>query len=269
MKLNQSPISYAIMRGYIKFPKVELVPFFSFFEQNLPFPSHITMGLFSKRSSTAGSPAQPQPYQEAPPPYSQSNASPGPQQQQQQPSPSQQQAPKQQPQQQYAPPPTPNEQNPDSRPLDSGWITQFDPSSGRWFYVYTPQAHRQWEHPADRPMGAPPPQQRGAPDGYGQQQPYGQPYGQQPYGQPYGQQPYGQQPYGQQPYGQQPYGQQPYGQPYGQQPQMMMANQRRGGGGGMGMGGAALVGLGAGALGFMAADAVFDDDCGGGDMGDF
>lgn len=84
-----------------------------------------------------------------------------------------------------------------------------------------------------------PPQQPGQPgewgqQSYGQQHPYGQPYGQQLYGQdPYGQQPYGQLPgtqypqqgapgqfYGQppqqQPYGQQPYSYSPYGPPPGQ-----------------------------------------------------
>lgn len=84
--------------------------------------------------------------------------------------------------------------------------------------------HRQWEHPADRPLGAtppPPPQQQ-----------YGAPYG------GYPQQQYGG--YPQQPYG----GYQPYPQ---QQPQMMMANQRRAGGG-MNPMLAAGMGLGAGVL---------------------
>lgn len=187
------------------------------------------MGLFSKSSKASSTPPAPQ---EAPPPYTST--------------------PQQQPQQQqYAPPPPPSApQNPDTRQLSQGWITQFDPSSGRWFYVYTPMGHRQWEHPADRPLGAtppPPPQQQ-----------YGAPYG------GYPQQPYGG--YPQQPYG----GYQPYPQ---QQPQMMMGNQRRAGGG-MNPMMAAGLGLGAGVLGFAAADAIFDDNDGGGfdgggDFGDF
>ncbi|KAI9313396.1 hypothetical protein BX666DRAFT_2123952 [Dichotomocladium elegans] len=189
------------------------------------------MGLFSKSKSSKPAPSSPQ-YSPGPPPYT-----PSPQQQPTQ-------KPQQEPQQQqYAPPPPPSQpQNPDTRPLGEGWISQFDPSSGRWFYVYTPTSHRQWEHPSDRGVGAPPPQQP----------PYGAPYGA-PYGgyqQPYGQQPYG---YPQQPYG---YPQQPYGYPQQQ-------IQGRSQGGGMGMAGAAALGVGAGVLGFVAADAIFDDcgDC--------
>ena len=165
------------------------------------------MGLFSKSSKASSTP--PVAPQEAPPPYSST-----PQQQQQ-------------PQQQYAPPPPPSApQNPDTRQLSQGWITQFDPSSGRWFYVYTPTGHRQWEHPADRSMGAPPPPQP--------QQQYGAPYGGYPQQQGYGG-------YPQQPYGGYPqYGQQ-------QQPQMMMGNQRRAGGG-MNPLAAGALGLGAGVL---------------------
>ncbi|KAL1930616.1 hypothetical protein VTP01DRAFT_10778 [Rhizomucor pusillus] len=168
------------------------------------------MGLFSKKSSSTPQ----QLPQDAPPPY---QASPQPQAQPQ-----------------YAPPPPPSQpQNPDSRPLGEGWISQFDPSSQRFFYVYTPTAHRQWEHPMDRPLGAP---ERGfGGSNYASPQPY--PYPQQ---QPYYPQ------------------QQPYYPQYQQQP-VVMANGRRPGGGGMGMAGAAALGLGAGALGFLAADAIADD----------
>lgn len=72
-----------------------------------------------------------------------------------------------------------------------------------------------------RPYAEPGPNSYGAPGGYDQQQPYGQPdYGQAGYGQhPYGQQEYGRPEYGQ-PYGLE-YGQPGYGvstQPYGTAP---------------------------------------------------
>ncbi|KAI8099850.1 uncharacterized protein BX664DRAFT_322260 [Halteromyces radiatus] len=87
------------------------------------------MGLFSSNKSKSSSST----YSSAPPPYT-----PNPNMQQQQ----------------YAPPSPPGQGNPDTRNLPSGWITQFDPSSNRWFYVYTPTATRQWEHPLDRPLNS-------------------------------------------------------------------------------------------------------------------
>ncbi|CAM0139756.1 hypothetical protein VKS41_008975 [Umbelopsis sp. WA50703] len=168
------------------------------------------MGLFSKHKHSS--------YGGNPPPYS-SSASPQPQ---------------------YAPPAPQSSGNRDSRQLPPGWITQQDPSSGRWFYVYTPTAHRQWEHPIDNPI----PGQRGQAGSY----------------------------QGSQPGYQQPYGQQPY---YSPQPQYVQQQQSSkfggfGGGGLGGLGGGRMGGMGAGmplaagllgggALGLMAGE-VFDHD---------
>lgn len=167
------------------------------------------MGLFSKSKPkpTAQAPV------DAPPPYAPSS------------------------QTQFAPPSPPKQHiNADTRALPEGWISQYDPTSQKFFYVYTPTALRQWEHPADRSLGQ---QQQFAP----------QPYAQQPYGQPYGQQPY---------YPQQQYN--PYQQQYAQQPQYVVQQQQHQRSNGMGMGTMAAVGVGAGVLGFVAADAIFDDD---------
>lgn len=172
------------------------------------------MGLFSKKKSKQSA-AIPQ---DGPPPYT--------------PSPTVQN--------QYNPPSPTNKQpiNSDTRGLPDGWISQYDPTSQRFFYVYTPNGLRQWEHPSDRSI-----QQ----SNYTQQQPYGQ----------YAQQPYYPQQYVQQPYGQ-PYGQ-PY-QQYGQQPQYVVQQQHQGtSSNGMGMAQTAAVGVGAGLLGFVVADAIFDD----------
>ncbi|CAO3659583.1 unnamed protein product [Umbelopsis ramanniana] len=167
------------------------------------------MGLFSKPKPS------PRPG-DAPPPYSNNNAS----------------------HKQYAPPPPKSaDSNPDRRQLPPGWITQKDPNSGKWFYVYTPNAHTQWDHPIDRPLQD---QQRGSAASY-------QGYSQSPYQQPYQQQ-------------------QQY---YQQQPQYLQqqAGSRFGGGrmGGMGgMGGAGLplaAGLvGGGMLGMMAGEAFDNHD---------
>lgn len=148
----------------------------------------------------------------------------------------------------YAPPSPPRQQqhiNPDSRLLPTGWISQFDPSSQKFFYVYTPTGLRQWEHPADKPMSG----NRGENSSYASQP-------QQPY---YPQQQQQQQRFSQQPvYGQTQYGQPQYGQPqYVQQP---MGGQRMGGGGGgMGMGKMAAVGVGGGLMGYMIGDALMDN----------
>ncbi|KAF7725325.1 hypothetical protein EC973_009664 [Apophysomyces ossiformis] len=174
------------------------------------------MGLFSKLT-------KPDPKDQPPPysPYATTQPQPSPQ-----PSLSQQQ------QYSYAPPSPPKESNPDVRPLPAGWIAQKDPSSGRWFYVYTPTAHRQWEHPSDKQLPL-----RGQNESYqnfaaGQQQ---QPY-----------------------YAQQQAG---YYQPqYIQQQQPAMAGSNRFGGrpGLGGVGTAAAAGLGGGLLGFMLGDAISD-----------
>lgn len=166
------------------------------------------MGLFSKKS--------PQPsYASAPPAYSTSPA----------------------PSNQYAPPSPPKQPvNPDRRQLPSGWISQYDSSSGKFFYVYTPTALRQWEHPADKPLHG----NRGENNSYGQQQ-------QQPY---YGQQQ--QQRY----YQQQPqYMQQPQ---YVQQPQYIQQPQGSKGSG-MGWGKVAAAGLGGALLGNFIGNEIFDD----------
>ncbi|KAI9342693.1 hypothetical protein BD770DRAFT_398495 [Pilaira anomala] len=150
----------------------------------------------------------------------------------------------------FAPPSPPKQNqpvNPDSRMLPSGWISQFDPSTQKFFYVYTSTGLRQWEHPADKPFTG----SRGENSSYGQQQPQ---YGQPQYGQP--QYPQQQQYVQQQRYSQQPYGHQPQ---YAQQP-MMMGGNRMGGGGGMGMGKMAAMGVGGGLAGYMIGDALMDND---------
>ncbi|RCH80222.1 hypothetical protein CU098_007390 [Rhizopus stolonifer] len=135
----------------------------------------------------------------------------------------------------YAPPSPPQQHtNPDSRPLPNGWISQFDANSNRFFYVYTPTALRQWEHPADKPLNS-----RGENASYNQQRPY---YQQQQ----------------QQQYVQQPQYIQPQQAQYTQQP-VMGRTGRFGGGGGMGgFGTMAAAGLGGGLLGYMVGDAVGD-----------
>ncbi|KAI7861737.1 hypothetical protein BDF14DRAFT_258309 [Spinellus fusiger] len=82
----------------------------------------------------------------------------------------------------YAPPPMPQERtNPDSRSLPQGWISQYDPSSGKFFYVYEPTALRQWQHPSDVTRGenssytAQQPQQGYYPTQQQQPMPYAQP----------------------------------------------------------------------------------------------
>ncbi|OBZ83063.1 hypothetical protein A0J61_08886 [Choanephora cucurbitarum] len=170
------------------------------------------MGLFSRHKKS------PEPsFQSGPPPYTSSN---------------------------YAPPSPPKEHmNPDSRPLPNGWISQYDPKSNRFFYVYTPNALRQWEHPADKPSSY-----RGENNSYNQSN-----YQQRPYYQQQQQQP-------QQPYYQQQ--QQPY---YQQQPQYIQQSAagragRFGQSGGMGgFGTMAAAGLGGGMLGYMLGDAMSDD----------
>lgn len=141
----------------------------------------------------------------------------------------------------YAPPSPPREKqpvNPDSRPLPNGWISQFDPSSNKFFYVYTPTALRQWEHPADKPLN-----NRGENSSY-QSQP---PQSQQPY---YSQRP--QQQYIQQ---QPQYVQQPM---YAQQPMSGRMGGGRMGGGMGGFGTMAAAGVGGGLLGYMVGDAIAD-----------
>ncbi|KAI7884135.1 uncharacterized protein EV154DRAFT_522394 [Mucor mucedo] len=135
----------------------------------------------------------------------------------------------------YAPPSPPRQpNNPDPRILPSGWISQFDPSSQKFFYVYTPTGLRQWEHPADKPFMA-------ANRGYPAQQP-GQGYTPQPQ-------------YGQPQYGQPQYGGQPQ---YVQQPMGATGSRMGGGGGGMGMGTMAAMGVGGGLMGYMIGDAISD-----------
>ncbi|KAI8927242.1 hypothetical protein BC831DRAFT_434979 [Entophlyctis helioformis] len=73
----------------------------------------------------------------------------------------------------------------DNRPLPPGWISQWDQTHQRYFFVNTATGVSSWDDPRNAmPMSAPPP----PPPGH--QQPYGaQPYGAQPYGQqqpPYG-----------------------------------------------------------------------------------
>jgi hypothetical protein len=169
------------------------------------------MGLFSRSKSKSKSPQPPTQYQAGPPAYSTTNHNNN-----------------------YAPPSPPKQpMNPDTRPLPNGWISQYDPNSKKYFYVYTPTALRQWEHPADKPLMA----NRGENTSYSQQ------YGQQP----------------------QYVQQSPYTQPYMQQPQYMqqpiMSNNNRYGrtGGGMGgMGTMAAAGIGGGLLGYMIGDAIAD-----------
>ncbi|KAF9120355.1 hypothetical protein BGX30_003210, partial [Mortierella sp. GBA39] len=45
-------------------------------------------------------------------------------------------------------------------PLPEGWISQFDSTHKRNFYVYTASGKTQWEHPA---AGNPPPPYSAAP----------------------------------------------------------------------------------------------------------
>lgn len=64
----------------------------------------------------------------------------------------------QQQQQQYAPPPPiqqPSFQPP--QPLPQGWLSQWDPSSQRPFFVYTPTGLTQWNDPRMPAQYAPPP----------------------------------------------------------------------------------------------------------------
>ncbi|KAI7898770.1 uncharacterized protein BX663DRAFT_523390 [Cokeromyces recurvatus] len=176
------------------------------------------MGLFS--NSKTPQLQQATSYQGAPPPYSPSAST------------------------SYTPPPPlPPKQpmNPDTRMLPNGWISQYDPASGKFFYVYTPTALRQWEHPADKPLNS------GENSSYNPQQ-------QQPYYNNFEQQQQQQQRY--YPQQQQPY----YSQ---QQPQYVVQqpthHSRFGGSQGMGFGKMAAAGLGGGLLGYMIGDAIFDN----------
>ncbi|KAI9486688.1 MAG: hypothetical protein EXX96DRAFT_550122 [Benjaminiella poitrasii] len=184
------------------------------------------MGLFSKsKSKSPQIYSQQSSYQSAPPAYSASPA----------------------PSNSYAPPSPPKQpMNPDTRGLPSGWISQYDPTSRKFFYVYTPTALRQWEHPVDKPLNSS--NYRGENNSYNPQQQ------QQPY---YNNGPQSQQRY----YPQQ---QQPSAY-YSQQPQYVVQQQpvsssSRLGGGGMGFGKMAAAGIGGGLLGYMIGDAVFDND---------
>ncbi|SAM05779.1 hypothetical protein [Absidia glauca] len=177
------------------------------------------MGLFSSSKSSS----RPSSYAQGPPPYSANPSTP-------------------QKQQNYAPPSPPRSGNPDTRNLPNGWITQLDPSSNRWFYVYTPNATRQWEHPQDRPLNASE-AQRSTPNQqpyYPQQQPYYPQQQQQLYPQ------------------QQPY--YPQQQQQGRMGGMFGGTPGRMGGGGMGMGSALALGAGGGLLGYAVGDALFDHD---------
>lgn len=174
------------------------------------------MGLFSKSKSKSPQPS----FQSGPPPYTANTGANN---------------------SNYAPPSPPRQPvNSDTRALPNGWISQYDPNSQRFFYVYTPTALRQWEHPADKPMGN---ANRGENASYTNQS-------QQPY--------YPQQQQQQQ---QRFYPQQGQFQPqYVQQPQYMQQPQYgRSSGGGMGYGKMAAAGVGGGLLGYMIGDAMFDD----------
>ncbi|KAG1473165.1 hypothetical protein G6F56_001109 [Rhizopus delemar] len=157
------------------------------------------MGLFSKLK-----PSSPN-YNSGPPPYTE------------------------RPSNNYAPPSPPQQynENPDKRPMPQGWISQYDPNSRKFFYVYTPTSLRQWEHPSDKQMNM-----RGESNAYYQQHQQQQPYLQQPYQQSYSS----------------------YQQPMMQQQQA----SRFGSGGNMGYGKMAAAGLGGGLLGFMVGDAIGD-----------
>lgn len=160
------------------------------------------MGLFSKFNKS------PSVSNSAPPPYSASNNMST----------------------NYAPPSPPQQyDNPDKRPLPQGWISQYDPNSRKFFYVYTPTALRQWEHPADKSLNT-----RGESNSY-----YQQPQHQQPYQQSQ----------------QYSYQSSPYQQ---QQPILMQQQPRYGMSGGGGYGKMAAAGLGGGLLGFMLGDAIGD-----------
>ncbi|KAI8973515.1 hypothetical protein BDF20DRAFT_882796 [Mycotypha africana] len=181
------------------------------------------MGLFSRHKHNTTSSSAPPPYTPSPAPSSQ---------------------------QSYAPPSPPKQPiNPDSRPLPQGWISQYDPNSKRFFYVYTPTALCQWEHPADKPLNAAPPRSPNAAGRAGESASY--------YNQPSAQQ---QSYYPQQT--QQPYYAQQQQRYYPQQmqPQYVMAGGSRpmGGGGGMSFGKMAAAGIGGGLLGSMIGDALFD-----------
>ncbi|GAN09769.1 hypothetical protein MAM1_0290c09301 [Mucor ambiguus] len=202
------------------------------------------MGLFSKSKSKSPQPS----FQSGPPAYSATPSS------------------------NYAPPSPPREPvNPDTRPLPNGWISQYDPNSRKFFYVYTPTALRQWEHPADKPIG-------NSTSNRGENASYAAPSQQQ-------QQPFYPQQQQQRIFPQQPqYVQQPQ---YMQQPQYIQQPQYgRASGGGMGVGKMAAAGVGGGLLGYMIGDAMFDQpdtivennyygddtgnfDAGGGDFGGF
>jgi hypothetical protein len=177
------------------------------------------MGLFSRNKSKSPQPSSQ--YQVGPPAYSATNYNNN-----------------------YAPPSPPKQPvNSDTRPLPNGWISQYDPNSKRFFYVYTLTALRQWEHPADKPM-----MNRGENASYKNSS-----FNQQPY---YGQQTQYMQ---QSPYSQQPqYVQQPQ---YMQQPMMAGGSNSRYGQTGSGMGGMgkiAAAGIGGGLLGYMIGDAIAD-----------
>ncbi|KAI8910465.1 hypothetical protein EDD86DRAFT_246826 [Gorgonomyces haynaldii] len=137
--------------------------------------------------------------------------------------------------------------------LPPGYIQQFDPQSGHYFYVNTATGQSQWEHPGPtissepiaEPLQSHPTQmshslysEQSYPQQYPQEQPYPQQY---PQEQPYPQQPYQQQQYQQSP--QQP--QQPY--PQQQQPESSKPGGAFGAmGTGLGGMGAGIAGMGAG-----------------------
>ncbi|CAH6722851.1 WW domain-containing protein Wwm1p [[Candida] jaroonii] len=154
----------------------------------------------------------------------------------------------------------------------NGFIAKFDEKYSTWYYVNLDTKKSQWEAPTGTKFNdapdAPPPSYNEKPQGTGASNNSQRSYPQQGYGagnQPgYGgpQQGYGGYPqqYPQQGYGGYPqqYPQQGYGgypQQYQQYPQQ---RQSRFGGGGGSMMAPAMMGLGAGALGFMAMDGIMD-----------
>ncbi|KAF8629638.1 hypothetical protein AX15_003369 [Amanita polypyramis BW_CC] len=61
----------------------------------------------------------------------------------------------------------PPQDNPDKRPLPSGWVSQYNPDYRTWYYINT-TAHpplSTWVHPLDSPSQAPPTSQYAAPPG--------------------------------------------------------------------------------------------------------
>ncbi|KAJ3786851.1 hypothetical protein GGU10DRAFT_386291 [Lentinula aff. detonsa] len=122
-----------------------------------------------------------------------------------------------------APPPYPPNQNPDTRPLPPGWISQYDNNYRTWFYVNTTvnPPVTTWTNPLGAQPTSPPPNAYGSPagppppgpgsPGYGYNNP---PQGQYPGYGGYQQSPPSQQYYGGGPPPPQGYGQSPgYGGP--------------------------------------------------------